>query len=586
MRWSTVRHWTIALLVFLAVQTNTAWTATDLHFGQYHALVIGNNDYADLAKLKTAVNDAKGVAEVLERDYGFAVQLLLNATRSDVLRALSQLRGELGPNDNLLVYYAGPGVLDEYAEQGYWLPVDAERDNPANWISNSDITDAMRAIRAKHVMVVADSCYSGTLVRDAAVTINSGLERDAWLKRMTRKRSRTALVSGGLEPVIDSGGGEHSVFAKAFLGALRENEDVLDGQAMFTAVKRPVALESDQTPQYSDIRRSGHDGGDFLFVRRSATRTAALTVPPKPQTSRPIQPAVGVFRRFDPGDAFRDCDKCPELIVVPAGSFTMGSTKAERRWAADQGVDTERYQLEGPSHQVEISYPFAMSKFEIPQEEFAAFAYGTGFEACACAKNAGPGPETEGDWRSPGFDQTGRHPATCISWEAAQAYVVWLSKKSGQTYRLPSESEWEYAARGSTTTIRHWGDDWSNSDTCRFANVADATAEREYGLPWVHACDDREAETAQVGSYRPNDFGLYDVLGNVWEWTEDCWNASYAGAPTDGMAWTSGDCSLRVARGGSWDVIPGFVRSAGRAGGIPHNRDFNNGFRIVRTLAP
>ena len=335
MRRSTLRHWAIALLVFLAAQTHTAWAATDLHFGQYHALVIGNNDYADLSKLKTAVNDAKGVAEVLERDYGFAVQLLLNATRSDVLRALSQLRGELGPNDNLLVYYAGHGVLDEYAEQGYWLPVDAERDNPANWISNSDITDAMRAIRAKHVMVVADSCYSGTLVRDATVNINSGLERDAWLKRMTRKRSRTALVSGGLEPVIDSGGGEHSVFAKAFLGALRENQDVLDGQAMFTAVKRPVALESDQTPQYSDIRRSGHDGGDFLFVRRSGTRTVALTVPPQPQTSKPIQPAVGVFRRFDPGDAFRDCDDCPELIVVPAGSFTMGSTKAERRWAAD-----------------------------------------------------------------------------------------------------------------------------------------------------------------------------------------------------------------------------------------------------------
>ena len=591
MRRDTLRHWTIALLVFLAAQTHTAQTntaqaATDLHFGQYHALVIGNNDYADLSKLKTAVNDAKGVAEVLERDYGFAVQLLLNATRGDVLRALSQLRGELGPNDNLLVYYAGHGVLDEYAEQGYWLPVDAERDNPANWISNSDITDAMRAIRAKHVMVVADSCYSGTLVRDATVNINSGLERDAWLKRMTRKRSRTALVSGGLEPVIDSGGGEHSVFAKAFLGALRENQDVLDGQAMFTAVKRPVALESDQTPQYSDIRRSGHDGGDFLFVRRSATRTAALTAPPKPQTTKPIQPAVGVFRRFDPGDAFRDCDKCPELIVVPAGSFTMGSTKAERRWAADQGVDTERYQLEGPSHQVEIPQPFAMGKFEITQEEFAAFAYGTGFEAGACAKNAGPGPETGGDWRNPGFDQTGRHPATCISWEAAQAYVVWLSKKTGQPYRLPSESEWEYAARGGTTTIRHWGDDWSNSDTCGFANVADATAEREYGLPWVHACDDREAETAQVGSYRPNDFGLYDVMGNVWEWTEDCWNASYAGAPTDGMAWTSGDCSLRVARGGSWDVIPGFVRSAGRAGGVPHNRDFNNGFRIVRTLAP
>ena len=202
-------------------------------------------------------------------------------------------------------------------------------------------------------MVVADSCYSGTLVRDATVNINSGLERDAWLKRMTRKRSRTA-------PGVGRPGACHrlgwrralGLRPRHFSGPFGRIKTCWMGRPCLPPFKRPVALESDQTPQYSDIRRSGHDGGDFLFVRRSATRTAALTAPPKPQTTKPIQPAVGVFRRFDPGDAFRDCDKCPELIVVPAGSFTMGSTKAERRWAADQGVDTERYQLEGPSHQV------------------------------------------------------------------------------------------------------------------------------------------------------------------------------------------------------------------------------------------
>ena len=581
-----MRRWLFLFLIAVASQSGKAWSATDLNFGQYHALIIGINDYDDLPKLKTAVNDARGVAELLQNEYGFDVNLLLNATRGDIIDALAAFRGRLGPNDNLLIYYAGHGVLDEYANQGYWLPIDAKKDSPSNWISNSDITDAMRAIRAKHVMVVADSCYSGTLVRDASISIQTNLAREAWLKRMTTKRSRTALVSGGLEPVIDSGGGDHSVFAKAFLAALSDNTDILDGQAMFAAVKRPVALESDQTPQYSDIRRSGHDGGDFLFVRRTGpvTRTAALVSPPKPAIPSPAKPAVGVFRRLNSGDVFTDCDGCPEMVIVPAGSFTMGSTPAERRWTIDQGVDSDLYQLEGPSHQVEIASDFAIGKFEVTREQFATFVYGSDFDAGPCASNPGVGPEAGKDWRNPGFGQSGRHPVTCISWEAAHAYTAWLSKKTGKTYRLPTEAEWEYAARSGTQTMRHWGDDWSNSDACKFANVTDVTAEREYGYVWSHTCDDGAAETSEVGAYQPNAFGLHDFMGNVWEWTEDCWNASYSGAPTDGSAWTGGDCSLRVARGGSWDVIPGFIRSASRAGGPIDNRDFNNGFRVVREL--
>ncbi|MFB3151500.1 MAG: caspase family protein [Alphaproteobacteria bacterium] len=239
-----------------------------IHFGAYHALVIGNNNYRELPKLKTAANDAKSVAKLLTDDYGFETKLLLDATRADIFTELGRLRAKLTPNDNLLIYYAGHGILDELGQQGYWLPVDAQADIKANWVSNGDITTSLRAIRAKHVLVVADSCYSGTLVRAAPINIKTSVARKRWIDRMTRKRARTALVSGGLEPVADSGREGHSVFANAFMAALRANPDVMDGQALYDAIKRPVVLNADQTPQYSDIRRAGHDGGDFIFVRK------------------------------------------------------------------------------------------------------------------------------------------------------------------------------------------------------------------------------------------------------------------------------------------------------------------------------
>ncbi|MAG98894.1 MAG: hypothetical protein CMM08_19650 [Rhodospirillaceae bacterium] len=282
----------VTLLLALAALAAPSLAASDIDLGRYHAIVIGNNDYANLSKLRSAVNDARHVADLLERDYDFAVHLLVNATRSDVIRALSKLRANLTPNDNLLIYYAGHGVLDSYAEEGYWLPVDAEQDNPANWISNANLTNLLRAIRAKHVMVVADSCYSGTLVRAAPIKIRTATAPDAWIRRMAEKRSRTALVSGGLEPVIDSGGGANSVFAKAFLSALRKNNGIMDGQTVFAAIKRPVALESDQTPQYSDIRRSGHDGGDFLFQRISGRGIAPAAAKQHQVRQVPQVPAV------------------------------------------------------------------------------------------------------------------------------------------------------------------------------------------------------------------------------------------------------------------------------------------------------
>lgn len=235
-------------------------------FGQYNALIIGNNKYTKLSNLATAKNDALALADVLKRKYRFKnTILLLDATRADILKALTYLRKRLTNVDNLLIYYAGHGWHDEDADEGYWLPVDADRDNPTNWVSNASITAVIRATKAKHIMVIADSCYSGKLSRSISVV---GPSTGVDFRRLAKKRSCTVLSSGGLEPVMDRGGGEHSVFAKTFLQMLEENEDILEGHRLFTLLRRPVMLNSDQTPEYSDIRKAGHDGGDFLFIRR------------------------------------------------------------------------------------------------------------------------------------------------------------------------------------------------------------------------------------------------------------------------------------------------------------------------------
>ena len=235
-----------------------------IDFGQYHALVIGNNGYRSLPRLRTAVNDAKAAARLLEDHYGFRVTLLIDATRADILRALRKHREKRTDQDNLLVYYAGHGWLDKAAGRGYWWPVDAHENDETNWIDNAYITGAVRAMSAKHVMVVADSCYSGTLTRGIKVAVRS----TGYLQRISRTKARTVLTSGGLEPVADSGGGNHSAFAKAFLDVLVENQGVLDGHRLFTLMRRPVMVNSDQTPEYGDIRKAGHDGGDFIFVRK------------------------------------------------------------------------------------------------------------------------------------------------------------------------------------------------------------------------------------------------------------------------------------------------------------------------------
>ena len=237
-----------------------------IDFGDYHALVIGIANYEFLPKLKTAVNDAKAVSRTLKEEYGFKVTTLIDSERGDILDTLDEYRETLGPDDNLLIYYAGHGWLDEDSDRGYWLPVDAKPKRRRGWVSNATVTDTLKVLAAKHVMVVADSCYSGTLVR--GVEMGTRTRGGDYWKKMAAKWARVAITSGGLEPVADKGGGDNSPFAKAFIDALGDNDTIMDGTQLFSKLRRPVMVAAQQTPQYSDVRQAGHDGGDFLFVRK------------------------------------------------------------------------------------------------------------------------------------------------------------------------------------------------------------------------------------------------------------------------------------------------------------------------------
>ena len=261
--------------------------------------------------------------------------------------------------------------------------------------------------------------------------------------------------------------------------------------------------------------------------------------------------AVRTREAMRPGRVFRDCPECPEMVVVPAGSLMMGSSSEEGRGGN-----------EGPQHQVTISGPFAVGKYEVTFAEW---------DACVAAGGCnGYRPNDEGWGR-------GQRPAINVNWDDARAYVAWLSRKTGERYHLLSEAEWEYAARAGTTGPFHLGPTISTDQ-------ANYDGNHVYGSGRKGV--DRK-RTVPVGSFASNGFGLHDVHGNVWERVEDCWHASYSGAPTDGGAWVSGgDCSKRVLRGGSWFDIPRMLRSAKRGWVSTENRSHNSGFRVSRTLAP
>ena len=258
------------------------------------------------------------------------------------------------------------------------------------------------------------------------------------------------------------------------------------------------------------------------------------------------------------GEVFRDCAVCPEMVVVPPGSFMMGSPETEEGREYD----------EGPQHEVTIDYAFAVGVYEVTFEAWDA-----------CVRGGGCGGYEPDDWDW-GRE---RRPVIEVHWEDAWQYADWLTETTGEEYRLLSEAEWEYVARAGTTTARYWGE--TDREQCRYANGYDASGHAEYEFErGMVGCRDRQAKTAPVGTYPPNGFGLHDVLGNVSEWVDDCLNGSYEGAPTNGSSWYEGSCAYRIRRGGSWRQSPSELRAAHRGGYPADFRNFSLGFRVARSL--
>lgn len=281
--------------------------------------------------------------------------------------------------------------------------------------------------------------------------------------------------------------------------------------------------------------------------KKAAKKKAAKRVPRKTRVNA---------RALGPGNTFRDCPECPEMVVVPAGSYQMGATPGRDGAGAD----------EGPARTVSIGKKFAVSRYEITFDDW---------DACVKARRCGHRPADEGWGRS-------RRPVINVTWRDALEFTEWLSQRTGAKYRLLSEAEWEYTARAGQKGMRNWQ---GEGNACQYASVYDRVGASANSFKWKsHSCSDGFPQTAPVGNFLANAFGLHDMLGNVWEWTADCWNPTYAGAPGTAAARTGGDCAHRVVRGGSWGDKPQDVRFSDRFSVQARIRTSNIGFRVARDI--
>jgi formylglycine-generating enzyme required for sulfatase activity len=300
------------------------------------------------------------------------------------------------------------------------------------------------------------------------------------------------------------------------------------------------------------------------------------------------------------GKVFQDCSECPQMVVIPSGSFMMGSSPDEIQrdltkvssYAGPLGIlylfgitDHQRaagfMAYEQPKHSVTIAHAFAMGRYPVTREEFGIFVKETGYQTSPCwlPPTGRPKPPKRDLWTDPGYPQTDQDPVVCVAWDDAQAYLRWLNLKlhhdTGGPYRLPSEAEWEYAARGGTKSQYWWGDDvGKNHLACDGCNTWGPGP--LFYMPLQ--------STVPVGTFPPNPFGLYEILGNSADIVEDCWHESYVGAPTDGSAWMSGICQRHTLRGGSWTGPAWAARTTTRSGQFASETASDEGFRVVKNI--
>ena len=549
------------------------------------ALVVGNSTYAHIGRLPNPENDAVDMAAALGR-LGFDVTTELDADRVALTEALRTFTRRSARADVSLVFYAGHGI--EMDGVNYVVPVDArlERDVDVRYetvtLDDLLVSTAGASLR----LVLLDACRNNPLARSmqrtaATRTVSGGSFGDL-SEDLLGDETLVAYAAAAGTTAAD-GRGRNSPYTAALLTYL---EQPLELSALFRRVRAQVleATDGEQRPhEYGSLLTEHYLGGasgtdtvtvadgvsatvraqqenlfwesivnstnaaDFEeYLRQFPTgmyrglATNRLGVLRAGAEDAPAnRPPVDRPEQREAGTVFRDCPTCPELVVIPAGRFRMGCVS---------GRDCQDNEV--PVHNVEVP-SFALGVYEVTFEEYDRFAQAT-----------------RRDRPSDGSGDRGSRPVINVSWEDATTYAAWLSEETGEAYRLPSESEWEYAARAGTTTRYTWGDDIGRNR----ANCGTGCRDRWYGR-------------TPTGSFEANAWGLHDVHGNVREWVEDCWHESYARAPRDGSAWTTGGtCTRRVIRDGSWYNSPRWLRSANRNGFDAEYRSNSVGFRVARTL--
>jgi formylglycine-generating enzyme required for sulfatase activity len=541
------------------------------------ALVIGNGDYgSSFSSLPNPANDAKLISKAL-KDAGFDVQTVVNADLKQMKRAFADFGQKLmdkGPDAVGLFYYAGHGV--QVNGSNFLIPTKAsiqkEADVDMEAVNADWVLQQMEFAGNRMNIIILDAC------RNNPLPAGSKRSADRGLARMDAPKGSFLAYSTAPGATAIDGKGSNSPYSQALAKAIESDRVPLEQLFRNVRVNVMNATGEDQVPWDASSLT-----GEFYFKRPDgsapAQQTAALAPAPAPQpaapsggdgvsTSRAPAPAVA------PGKVFKDnCPNCPDLVAIPAGKFRMGM---------DPDADMDRKE-ERPTHDVTITKPFALMTKEVTRDQFAAFAKETSREIDAGCHIGDGG---DGKWRDqgtfldPGIEQQGNHPVVCVSPGDAADYADWLSQKTGQPYRLPTEAEWEYAARAGKKTAWPWGNDVGNTG-CKSVNAMDASGHKKFPINEPMKCDDRFATTAPVGSFPANPWGLYDMLGNVWEIVSDCWHDSYDGAPSDGSAWDTG-CGDGVLRGGAWLENPWDTRFAARWKNNGGGKDTTTGFRLAR----
>ena len=536
-------------LCLTALSAMVTTVAVSQDRGARVALVIGNANYPDASTpLSTTIRDVRTVADELRRS-DFDVDIKENVGKEEMQRAIDAFMGKVRTGSAALFYFNGYGI--QAGRQTYLVPVNAqlwtEADVRRDGISIDTVLAEMHRKGAKVKIVILDAARRNPFERRFRSSA-------AGLAALDAPDGTLAIFSAAPGRVINESTGTNSLFVGELTKELRSPN--LTAEEVFNRARIGVsrASNSEQIPWVSSTLAD-----NFYFGARPVATSPSVspqpqpapppppvTPSPSPQAARPQPqatpapaPAPSQPSQTRPGtkagDTFRDCSDCPELVVVPAGSFNMGSTS----------------EYENPVRRVTIAKPFAIGRREVTFDEW---------DRCVDAGGCKNRP-SDRDWGR------GERPAINVSWIDAKAFVTWLSQKTGKTYRLPSEAEWEYAARAGTDSTYWWGGDLGT----RQANCAE--------------CKTNEAQkTMPAGSFKANPFGLFDTAGNVAEWVEDCWNDNYRGAPTNGSAWLAGQCNLRVLRGGAFDSQARYLRSASRFRYDSDVRYSANGFRVVREL--